>query len=300
MSEAPAGSKKSTSVRFSVKALRGAFRVLGAAAPRLAARLAGRLFGTPPRHRTSEAERRALSEAKPQTLKVGGDAVAMWSWGEGPAVLLVHGWGSRGARLHSFVQPLVAAGYRAVTFDAPGHGGSGGRVSSLPQFALAVAAVARAAGGVDAIVAHSMGCPSAALAMSRGLTVGRLVFLAPAANPGSYTERFAEALAIPPRVIEGMKRRFEKRFDLRWEELDLPRLSPSMKAPLLVFHDKEDQEVPWSNGDAIARSWPGAALVTTEGLGHTRIVHDPEVISTAVAFLTEALRAQGGKTAHTL
>jgi pimeloyl-ACP methyl ester carboxylesterase len=284
-------SKKSTTVRIPFAApLRVAFRALSAAAPPLAVRLAGRLFSTPPRHRTSEIEQGALARASAGRVESGGTSVATWSWGRGPAVLLVHGWGSRGARLHSFVEPLVASGHSVIAFDAPGHGASGGATSSLPQFAQAIAAVARSAGGIEAVVAHSMGCPSTAFAISRGLAVQRAVFLAPAAHPGAFTDRFAGALAIPPRVIEAMKRRFEKRFDLIWEELDLPRLAPAMRAPLLVVHDRLDPEIPWSDGAAIAEAWPGARLHTTEGLGHTRIVHDPAVVSLAAAFLEGGAR----------
>jgi pimeloyl-ACP methyl ester carboxylesterase len=285
--------KKSEGVRKpGVTPLRFAFRLLGAAAPPLATRLAARLFSTPPRHKTSELERHALARARPMRVKCDGASIATWSWGEGPGVLLVHGWGSRGARLHSFVEPLVATGHAVVAFDAPAHGASSGAVSSLPQFAQAITAVAQAAGGIEAVVAHSMGCPSTAFAISHGLTIKRAVFVAPAANPGAFTERFGEILAIPPHVLSAMKRRFEKQFDLRWEELDLPLLAPAMRIPLLILHDRDDAEVPWSEGAAIAGAWPGSELVTTEGLGHTRIVHDPDVVARAAAFVTED-RASG-------
>jgi len=111
------------------------------------------------------------------------------------------------------------------------------------------------------------------------------VFLAPAANPGSYTRQFAEILGIPPRIRERMERRFEQQFGIRWEEFDVPTRVSSFSTPLLVFHDREDREVAWSDGDAIARAWPKAELVTTQGLGHTRIVHDPDIVRRAVAFL---------------
>src|SRR5262252_7947571 len=118
---------------LSVRALRGGFRVLGQVAPGLAAVVAARLFGTPPRRQTAEAERHALAAARPGSVDTDGSRVATWTWGAGPAVLLAHGWGSRGARLRSFVDPLVASGRSVVTFDAPGHGDSSGRTSSLPQ-----------------------------------------------------------------------------------------------------------------------------------------------------------------------
>lgn len=278
--------KKSTSVRFAVRALRAGFPVLGAAAPTLAARLAATLFGTPPRRRTSEAEWIALSRATPGRVEIDGTPIATWAWGEGPAVLLVHGWGSRGARLHSFVEPLVEGGRRVVTFDAPAHGASGGRRSSLPEFASAIARVADAAGGVEAVIAHSIGGLATAFAIERGLGIRRAVFVAPPANPDAFTDRFAGLLAIPPHVIAAMKRRFENRFDMAWADLDVPRRAQEIRVPLLVIHDRDDAEIPWEDGATIAEAWPGARLVTTEGLGHTRIVHDPEVVAQAVAFIT--------------
>jgi hypothetical protein len=46
--------------------------------------------------------------------------------------------------------------------------------------------------------------------------------------------------------------------------------------------------------------WPGARLVSTEGLGHRRILRDAEVIAAAVAFVTEHLpRCACGRLAAT-
>jgi len=58
-----------------------------------------------------------------------------------------------------------------------------------------------------------------------------------------------------------------------------------MRVPLLVIHDRDDREVGWGDGAAIAQSWPRAELVTTTGLGHHRIVSDPAVIRQVVTFL---------------
>ncbi len=278
--------KKSTSVRLLLSTLRTVFPILGELAPPLAARLAGRIFGTPPRHRTSEEEWIALSRATPGRVSSSGRSIATWTWGRGPTVLLVHGWGSRGVRLHSFIEPLVESGYRVIAFDAPGHGDSEGRRSSLPEFAQAIAAVAAAEGPVEAVIAHSMGGPSTAFAMTRGFAAPRLVFIAPPANPGAFTERFGRALAIPQNVIARMRRHFERKFAMRWESLDVPGLAPFLRSDLLVVHDRDDLEIPWTDGASIARAWPGAKLLTTSGLGHTRIVHDPDVVARSVAFLT--------------
>jgi pimeloyl-ACP methyl ester carboxylesterase len=133
-----------------------------------------------------------------------------------------------------------------------------------------------------------MGGAATTLAMGRGLSVGRVVFLAPAADPAGYSERFAELIGLTPGVLARMKRSIERRFGQPWDSFDVLRAAATMTAPLLVFHDRDDRDVAWIDGAAIADRWPGAELVSTEGLGHRRIVHDPDVVSRAVAFLAQS------------
>jgi pimeloyl-ACP methyl ester carboxylesterase len=276
---------------------RALFRGITAVAPGAAAALALALFRKPPRHRDSAPEREALGQAERISLSLDGRPLAAWRWGRGPTILLVHGWGSRGSRLASFVAPLTAAGFSVVAFDAPGHGASAGRLSSLPQFIAAIEALVRHIGSVEGIVAHSMGGAAMTLAMSRGIAARRVVFLAPAANPAGYSERFADLIGLTPGTLSRMKQSIERRFGLSWDDFNVLRAAATMTAPLLVFHDREDRDVAWEDGAAIARTWPGAELVSTSRLGHRRIVHDPEVVSRAVAFLAQskgATRAAGG------
>ncbi len=262
-------------------------QTLGAVAPGLAARAAEALFRTPPAHTPWEGASVLLSTAAPAPFLVRGGPVPAWTWGDGEPVLLVHGWGSRGARLGSFVAPLIAAGHQVIAFDAPGHGESAVRRSSLPEFIFAIEAAQRIHGPFAAIVGHSLGGAATVLAMARGVRAERAVLLAPASNPAGYTRRFAEILGIGDRVRERMEARIVRRFGLQWAEFDVLEAARGLSAPLLVFHDEEDLEVPWSEGSAIARAWPGAELVTTRGLGHRRIVHDPAVVARAVEFLSD-------------
>ena len=220
------------------------------------------------------------------SLAVGGRRVTAWSWGErGPGVLLIHGWGSRGARFVDLGGALLASGFRVVTFDAPGHGASSGRLSSGPEFARAAVAVATAVGPVSAVVGHSLGGFAGALAVRGGLAARRAVFIAPAANPNSYSTQFASLLGVQDPVMASMRQRLERRLGFDWKRLDVPGFAPTMRIPLFVIHDRDDREVRWDDGAAIAAAWPGAQLVTTTGLGHHRIVSDGGVIQQVVTFL---------------
>ena len=74
-------------------------------------------------------------------------------------------------------------------------------------------------------------------------------------------------------------------FGLRGFELEIPRLAPRLKTPALVMHDHGDSFVPWSQGAALARAWPGARLLTTKGFGHGRILESETALRAAVEFI---------------
>jgi pimeloyl-ACP methyl ester carboxylesterase len=267
-------------------ALRAAFRTVGPLAPALAARWAEALFCRPPRQVARANEEAFIASGRAFAVEADGHRYAAWEWGAGPTVLAVHGWGSRAGRFHLLAAALAAAGRRVVAFDAPGHGRSTGRRSSMIEFARAVRAVAEAAGPVHGVVGHSLGGAAIALALSEGLEARRAALIATPADPGAYSVLFAELLGIPTAVREAMQRNLESRFSRRWSDLHVPTLVRGAAIPALVVHDADDHDVPWREGEAIAASWPGAELVTTHGLGHRAILRDPAVVERVTAFLS--------------
>ena len=260
-------------------------RALSAAAPALAARLAERLFLTPPRPRWHAAEIARLATARARPLQVGARHVDVWLWGAGPSVLLVHGWGGRGAQLGTFVEPLVARGFSVVTFDAPGHGPTDTGLVTIPEMVEATRAVAASRGPLAGIIAHSVGATLAARALYEGLDAGAAVFVGPAADLAGPATRFTATLGFSPAVGLAMRQRIEARVGRPFSAFDVSALAPALRLPLLVVHDRADGEVPWQHGRAIAHAWPGAGLLMTDGLGHRRILRDPDVVAATVAFL---------------
>jgi pimeloyl-ACP methyl ester carboxylesterase len=66
-----------------------------------------------------------------------------------------------------------------------------------------------------------------------------------------------------------------------------------MEIPLLVLHDADDREVPFEEGAALAARWRGAVLRESHGLGHNRILRDPEIGVALTEFLLG--RPTGGR-----
>ena len=63
------------------------------------------------------------------------------------------GWPRCSGSTKRLIERIVARGWRAVAFDAPAHGWSSGRRSSLAQLRAALDTVCEAAGPIDAAVA---------------------------------------------------------------------------------------------------------------------------------------------------
>jgi pimeloyl-ACP methyl ester carboxylesterase len=271
------------------RALKGALSVLSRTAPSLAAEAASRLFVLVPRVPRPRGQSAAfLSSGEAFTVRVAGRRLAAWSMGHGPAILLVHGWGGRGAQMRAFVPALVGAGYRAVVFDGPAHGVSGGRSTNLPAFGDAVAAVAGAT-CARGVIAHSLGGLSTLLALSRGLSLSRAVLLGAPSNAERIWRDFARALGLSDTVAADAHRRLERRIGVTFGDLNVSSYASRIATPVLVFHDRDDGEVPWGAGEENARLLPGGRLVTTHGLGHRGILRNGGVVEQAVRFLEEGI-----------
>lgn len=267
--------------------IRTSLKTLSVVSPNVASRVAMELFCTPRRFPTPEREQELMADAEPLAVPLGdGVRIQAWSWGAGPRVILVHGWEGRGSQMATFAAPLVRAGFRVITFDAPGHGRSSGRKSSLPQFTSALRGVAEAVGAPSALIGHSLGCAAAALAVKEGLPCGKLVFIAPPLETADYMRQFGEVLGVSEQVISGVCRRIEERFGRPWSDYSVAAAAPQMKSELLVIHDRDDRNTPWSGAADLVALWPGARLITTESLGHRRILRDSQVIQATVDFLS--------------
>ena len=271
------------------------FRLLERIAPAAGARLLDSIwFHLPQVPEKSRRLRVELPEGTPFELSFEKGTIRGKSWGDGPAVYLLHGWGGWGLQLAAFIPPLLADGFRVITFDAPSHGDSapgreGAKRSTLPELADAFQAVVAAYGPAYGVIAHSLGAAALAQALKDGFAARRVVFLATATDFREGLAQYEAYLGFGPRIRERFLRRFTRKFgpmeryavvpviDELVEERDLP--------ALLVIHDRDDRETSSKGSVEVANVWPGAQIRLTDGLGHNGVLWNPSVVESARSFL---------------
>lgn len=273
-----------------MRALRVGMRVLGTVSPRVAGRVAFELYHTPRSFRPRPHEVEVLRDARRFSIPLGGAPLAAYEWGRGErTVVLMHGWEGRAGQLGAFVSPLVAGGFRVVAFDGPAHGSSPGRRADTEGFAAGLLETQKRCGPLYAAIAHSMGATSVMYAQGQGLRLERAVFLAPMALSTEPLRKFVAIAGIVPAVERDLRRRIELAYGKEvWRRFELPTLVGRPTASLLVLHDRNDRDVSFNEGEALAAAWPSAELVLTSGLGHRRILRDADVVRRAIDFVGRA------------
>jgi pimeloyl-ACP methyl ester carboxylesterase len=289
--------QKSTTVRakklLTVGTVRIAFRLLELAAPGPGARWAERIWLTVPKQPWRPKQLPSVAAGEQFSIQVGRSTVRGRTWGEGPVVYLLHGWGGTSAQLDAFVDPLVEAGHRVVSFDAPGHGMSsqsmaGRGLSTLPEFIESLRAAVNRYGEPHAVIAHSFGAAAVVLAVLDGLPAGRVAVIAPVADPIGFSYTFAKTIGFGERIRTRFLKILEKRVGASMDVYDIPKRMRTADLtalpPLLIMHDLGDRQVPVASGEYLHGMWPGAVFDPWTSLGHFRILVDPDVVRRVVSF----------------
>ena len=280
-----------------------AVRVASLVAPQFVLKRASALFIKPQRHDAPAPEQRVLATgiafSVPSTFKSRSATIAAWRFGapDAPAIICSHGWSGRGGQFRAFVEPLCNAGYQVVLFDHLGHGQSSGRSATLVDFWLGLEAVWAHCESqqipVAGLLGHSLGGAAVASSLRRALNrkpqsaatpLPKAILIAPPNSLIGFSKWFKRLTGISEKVRSAMQWRFEQKTGVKWQEFELPQSVNTIKAKALFIHDANDEATSQAGGIALARAWPDARFLGTEGLGHLRILRNKAVLQACVDF----------------
>jgi pimeloyl-ACP methyl ester carboxylesterase len=255
-------------------------------------------FCTPPRTPVTETESRGLATADCLEVSFEGDTVRCYSWGDGPTVILVHGWGSRASHLALLGRHLAGRGFRAVAYDSPAHSSDRNETrttSNMFELCRALSAVAAATGEVYGVVGHSFGGAVAAFTIAGNerldpyrFDVQKLVLVNAPASVASVITAFGARNQLNEAELTVLRSGLESDFAMSIAVYSVGTALRSVAhVPTLLIHDCEDEEFPIDDAFQVCREAGNLRLIVTEGYGHSRILASRAVMKHIDRFLSE-------------
>ena len=265
-------------------------KILTAISPFLASRFAARLFLSPFRYKLPNREKEMDEKSIQETINITSinREIVVYKYGTGPKkVLLVHGWSGSGTQMSIMAKELVKNGFGVISFDAPAHGKASGKSSMMPFFIESVHHIEKKYGPFEAAIGHSLGGMSLLKAVKDGFEVNKLILIGTANSVTHITKEFARNMNLNEKVAILMKAYFDKKFGEDMDNYSGAFSAESVKVPTLVIHDKNDIDVHISSAHEIVDNLENGKLFVTQGLGHRKILGNPDVINKISTFIAE-------------
>ena len=207
--------------------------------------------------------------------------------GKGPKVLLLHGWSGRGTQLFAFADELRKSNAEVVTFDMPAHGQSLGNKTNIIELVACIKEVHTKYGTFDHAIAHSMGSMALLRALRDGILMKSVAIIGSGDKIRNVFYRFSEQLQFSDKVTEQMIQTVEKKFGMNLESYSSSMSLEHLEMPLLIVHDKDDKETPFTYSKDLHKIANNSELLLTSGLGHHRILRDSKTVQHIVQFINQ-------------
>jgi len=264
-------------------------KVTATISPKLTILFAAKLFTFPIKYKIPkrELEMNSKSTQKLITIPSINKKIICYQYGESDKkILLVHGWSGRGTQLFKIADELLIKRYSTISFDAPAHGKSPGKTTIMSEFVETILEIERQFGPFEAAVGHSLGGMSLLNAVKKGLTINHLVIIGSGDIVQDILDNFIAKLELKPIYSELLCLYFEKKLGEKMDDYSSYKSAIEISIPVLVIHDKNDDEVPVTASININKNLKNGTLFLTEGLGHRKILGNSDVIEKLVQFIT--------------
>ena len=259
--------------------------------PKLTILFIAKLFTTPIKHKIPKRELGMDEKSNQFLIDIPSinKKVMVYQYGiSSKKILLAHGWSGRGTQLFKIADELIKLGYSTISFDAPGHGKSPGKTTIMTEFVETILEIETQFGPFHGAVGHSLGGMSLLNAAKKRATIPTLVLIGSGDIVQDILDNFVSKLTLKPEFSQKLRFYFEKKYQEKMDNYSGYQSAKEIKIPVLVIHDKSDDEVLVDAGINIHKHLENGELFLTEGLGHRKILGNPIVIEKTVQFINAA------------
>ncbi len=257
---------------------------------RLASFFGIRLFITPVNFPIPKREQYMLKSAQKKRLHIPEikKEIEILSYGYSKKkVLLVHGWSGRSTQLFAFADKLLENGYMVISFDGPAHGKSTGKTTMMPEFLKTIQKINTTFGPFEAAIGHSFGATSLYNAAATFLDIKTFIAIGSGDRISDIISNFVKNLYLNEKSAKKIQLGLEKKWMIHVDDFSSSTVAKKIKIPVLVVHDIIDGDVPVSCAYRIRQNLEKGSLLITNGLGHTKILRNNEVVHKSIKFIIQ-------------
>lgn len=254
----------------------------------LAALFASRFFSTPLKFSAPERELMMRKSAKSELIEIPNlqKKVMLYTYGYSKKkILMVHGWAGRGTQLVQLADKILENKMMVYSFDAPAHGLSDGKRTSITGFIETVEEIDKMHGPFEAAIGHSLGGIVLLNSIANGLKINKLVTIGADNSISEIFKTQIKKVNLKPVIAEKLELIFEKKYHLKANSFSSEKVANQVDIPTLVIHDSQDKYVSVSNALAIRQNLKYGELLITNGLGHHTIFKNSQVIQRIIHFI---------------
>ena len=210
-----------------------------------------------------------------------------WNAGQENKCLIVHGFESTAYNFDRYINPLIKKGYEVLAFDAPAHGGSGGKQITLPLYVTTIKKIYEKYGPIHSFMAHSFG----GLAVTHFLETipaqkKKVVLIAPATETTTAIDSFFKFLHLDGEIRKEFDALIFEKGGKHPHEYSIKRVMHQIQATVLWIHDEDDQMTPLSDALKVKEdAHTNVEFMITKGFGHRRIYRENQVVKKILDFL---------------
>lgn len=253
------------------KAVGKGLSLMALVAPKLAAEKALDIFCTPRGGRVRSYQEKFFKIFNQKVVKSGEfDVMTYHQKGDGPKILLCHGWESNSFRWRKLYKYLSEANYDIIMMDGPAHGQTGSdKFTALLYGEMMTAVIKDYQPAI--IIGHSVGAMATVMSLylSGPQTINKVVLLAPPDRMTDITKNYFDLIGGSKRLRRYYAELVIERFGNPMSFYSAADFSTHLNQDCLIIHDERDMINRYEEGLRIHKSWKESKLITTQGQGHS-------------------------------
>jgi len=288
--------KMKLSQRLAITYYKTKIHTIGLVSPTKAAEMAYKLFCTPRNQKKKLNEPPLFHKAEKLELFVSDIIIRGFRFTppqpNGNKILILHGFSSYSYKFEKYVSLFKKQGFEVITFDAPAHGLSDGKLINALIYKKAILKIEDSFGPFYGIMGHSLGGLAGSLAFKElpNQSRRRLVLVAPAIRTDRAIEHFYSLFSPDQKLINAFEQLIKEMTHESIENISVVQAIKHISAPILWIHDKDDKICPFIDVIPILNeNRSNIQFVITEGLGHSRIYKEASISNTIDHFFRDGL-----------